>query len=227
MRKSSSCSTTCLRVKCMTAGGLPSNYAPYTDCALRNCGTSGSKTGQAGQNSGPSIKSRWAAPKEPRQNRGDCIRCFCVMPMVPPLIGTSRHGCRWVKKLPPLNREGDGGQALNQYLRRRKVWMALRDEAEHQGEQLTPYSFRHRYAKQSHAAQRGRCHLLPPLRQWDHHTIEVHLKSSQAALSSAGGRSVTAFWINSPGEGLPPLTDGRSLLHKLRQTCAVARYGWH
>ena len=42
------------------------------------------------------------------------------------------------EKLPPLNREGDGSQALNQYLRRRKVWMALRDEAEHQGEELTP-----------------------------------------------------------------------------------------
>ena len=35
------------------------------------------------------------------------------------------------EKLPPLNREGDGGQALNQCLRRRKVWMTLRDEAKH------------------------------------------------------------------------------------------------
>ena len=41
------------------------------------------------------------------------------------------------EKLPPLNREGGGGQALNQYLRRCKVWMMLRDEANHQGEQLT------------------------------------------------------------------------------------------
>ena len=32
------------------------------------------------------------------------------------------------EKLPPLNREGDGGQALNQYLRRREMWMALREE---------------------------------------------------------------------------------------------------
>ena len=38
------------------------------------------------------------------------------------------------EKLPPMNREGDGGQALNQYLRRRKVWMTLRDEAKHYGE---------------------------------------------------------------------------------------------
>jgi len=56
---------------------------------------------------------------------------------------------RWQvgEALPPLHRDGDGGQALNQYLRRRKVWLALRDEAKHQGEQLKPYSLRHWYAE--------------------------------------------------------------------------------
>ena len=75
--------------------------------------------------------------------------------------------------LPPLNREGDGGQALNQYLRRRKVWMALREEAEHQGEQLTPYSFRHRYAKEMHANNIPIANISEAMG----HTIEVHLKS--------------------------------------------------
>ena len=75
--------------------------------------------------------------------------------------------------LPPLNRDGDGGQALNQYLRRRKVWMALRDEAKHQGEQLTPYSFRHRYAKGMHAANVPLANICEAMG----HTIDVHLKS--------------------------------------------------
>ena len=75
--------------------------------------------------------------------------------------------------LPPLNREGDGGQAMNQYLRRRNVWMSLREEAVHQGEQLTPYSFRHRYAKQSHAARLAVAEIAEAMG----HTIEVHLKS--------------------------------------------------
>ena len=75
--------------------------------------------------------------------------------------------------LPPLNRDGDGGQALNQYLRRRKVWMSLREEAEHQGEQLTPYSFRHRYAKGMHAANIPIANISEAMG----HTIEVHLKS--------------------------------------------------
>ena len=77
------------------------------------------------------------------------------------------------EQLPPLNRNGDGGQALNQYLRRRAVWMALRDEAEHQGEQLTPYSFRHRYAKGMHAANIPIANISEAMG----HTIEVHLKS--------------------------------------------------
>jgi integrase len=77
------------------------------------------------------------------------------------------------EKLPPLNREGDGGQALNQYLRRREMWMALRVEAEHNGEQLTPYSFRHRYAKQAHAARLAVVEISEAMG----HTIEVHLKS--------------------------------------------------
>ncbi|AII49048.1 hypothetical protein KR52_07820 [Synechococcus sp. KORDI-52] len=77
------------------------------------------------------------------------------------------------EQLPPLNREGDGGQALNQYLRRRKVWMALKTEAEHQGEQLTPYSFRHRYAKGMHAANIPIANICEAMG----HTIEVHLKS--------------------------------------------------
>ena len=77
------------------------------------------------------------------------------------------------EKLPPLNRDGDGGQAINQYLRRRKVWMALREEAEHQGEQLTPYSFRHRYAKGMHAANSPIANISKVMG----HTIEVYLKS--------------------------------------------------
>ena len=77
------------------------------------------------------------------------------------------------EELPPLNREGDGSQALNQYLRRRKVWSALRDEAEHQGEELTPYSFRHRYSKQSHAAGLPVSEIAEAMG----HSLEVHLKS--------------------------------------------------
>ena len=56
------------------------------------------------------------------------------------------------EKLPPLNSEGNGSEALSRYLRRRTVWLSMREDAKQQGEQLTPYSFRHRYAKGMHTA---------------------------------------------------------------------------
>ena len=51
--------------------------------------------------------------------------------------------------------------------------MALRGEAERLGEQLTPYSFRHRYAKGMHAANIPIANISEAMG----HTIEVHLKS--------------------------------------------------
>ena len=51
--------------------------------------------------------------------------------------------------------------------------MTLRDEAEHQGEQLRPYSFRHRYAKVMLAANVPISNICEAMG----HTIEVHLKS--------------------------------------------------
>ena len=77
------------------------------------------------------------------------------------------------EELPPLNREGEGGQALGTYLRRRESWNGLRKAAESQGEQLTPYSFRHRYAKGMHAAGLPIANISEAMG----HTIEVHLQS--------------------------------------------------
>ena len=77
------------------------------------------------------------------------------------------------EELPPLNREGEGGQALGTYLRRKDAWNALRKEADHLGEQLTPYSFRHRYAKGMHSAGIPIANIAEAMG----HTIEVHLQS--------------------------------------------------
>ena len=51
--------------------------------------------------------------------------------------------------------------------------MEFRDEAEHNDEQLTPYLFRHRYAKGMHAANLPLANIAEAMG----HTIEVHLKS--------------------------------------------------
>lgn len=75
------------------------------------------------------------------------------------------------EELPPLQREGDGAQAVNQYLSRRKSWAAFQALATENGEKCTAYSFRHRYAKATHAAGlpvAEICHAMG-------HTIETHL----------------------------------------------------
>ena len=76
-------------------------------------------------------------------------------------------------QLPPLNREGDGAQALNIYLRRREAWNSVRAVVEHQGEKLTTYSFRHRYAKGMHSANVPIANISEAMGD----TIKVHLGS--------------------------------------------------
>ncbi len=77
------------------------------------------------------------------------------------------------EELPPLQSDGDGAQTLNNYLRRREVRRTLKAEAVNTGEHLTAYSFRHRYAKASHAANLPVANIADAMG----HTIEVHLGS--------------------------------------------------
>ena len=77
------------------------------------------------------------------------------------------------ESLPPLGAEGKGGEALRTHLRRRAVWKSLQQEAENINEVLVPYTFRHRYAKQSHAAGFPVSNIAAAMG----HSIEVHLES--------------------------------------------------
>ena len=102
------------------------------------------------------------------------------------------------EELPPLQSPGDGAQALNNYLRRREVWRALKAEALNSGEQLTAYTFRHRYSKASHgaglplaniSAAMGHCiqvHLLSYARFQPDATGELYAQANAAALKTIG-----------------------------------------
>ena len=75
------------------------------------------------------------------------------------------------EKLPPLGQLGHGGEALGTFLKRRNYWQSLRSLATATGEVLKPYAFRHRYAKESHAAGFPMANICKAMG----HTIEVHL----------------------------------------------------
>ncbi len=75
--------------------------------------------------------------------------------------------------LPSLGKEGKAGESIGTYLRRKLVWKQLQQEAESEGQQLTPYSFRHRFSAEGHA--RG----LQPKQLADSmgHDLETHMNS--------------------------------------------------
>ena len=78
------------------------------------------------------------------------------------------------EQLPPLGQEGKGGEALGTFLKRRKYWKQLKEVVNTtKKEVLKPYSFRHRYAKQSHAAGFPIANIASAMG----HTVEVHLQN--------------------------------------------------
>lgn len=77
------------------------------------------------------------------------------------------------EQLPPLGAPGKAAEALSTYLRRRPVWQELKAEAEQFGEQLTCYSFRHRFAKECHRRGIPLADICAAMG----HTAEVHLSS--------------------------------------------------
>ena len=86
--------------------------------------------------------------------------------------------------LPCLGQEGHGGEAVLTYLRRQSIWCELKVEAEattRGSETLTPYGFRHRYAKASHAARVSPKDIADAMG----HTLEVHLQA-YARFASTG-----------------------------------------
>jgi integrase len=77
------------------------------------------------------------------------------------------------EELPPLGAPGHAGEAVGTYLKRLKVWADLKADAERSGEALSPYSLRHRYARQSHLAGIPAAQIAAAMG----HSLEVHLQS--------------------------------------------------
>ena len=77
------------------------------------------------------------------------------------------------EELPPLGSDGQGGLALYTHIKRRKLYQLIKEEASKIGQEAVPYSFRHRYAKASHASG----FPIANIAQAMGHTPEVHLQN--------------------------------------------------
>ena len=69
--------------------------------------------------------------------------------------------------------DGEAAERLRTKLKRNKLWKLYRIETQDIGEVLVPYSFRHRYAKQSHAQKFPLANICNAMG----HTLEVHLQN--------------------------------------------------
>jgi len=106
---------------------------------------------------------------QPRRLHSLLVRDLDSTPQEWNLLGRVKIG----EHVPPLGKPGKGGEALGTYLKRREIWHQLKAEAESAGEELTPYAFRHRYAKQSHAVRLPVATIAIAMG----HTIDTHLKA--------------------------------------------------
>ena len=77
------------------------------------------------------------------------------------------------EELPPLGQEGKGSEAIRTHLRRRKLYQQIKEEARKLDQECVPYSFRHRYAKESHANGAP----TPNIAEAMGHTVPVHMQN--------------------------------------------------
>ena len=75
------------------------------------------------------------------------------------------------EKLPPLGQEGAAGMAILTHIKRRSIYKQIKDEALLIGQHAVPYSFRHRYSKESHANGIPIANIASSMG----HSVEVHL----------------------------------------------------
>lgn len=99
--------------------------------------------------------------------------------------------------LPQVALPAVAGDRMGRFLRRQAIWQQLNAEAEHLGEELVPYSLRHRYSAACHRNN------IPPkyIAEAMGHTLETHLRRYARFVSQ--GAAAAAFAEAFSGLGGP------------------------
>ena len=81
--------------------------------------------------------------------------------------------------LPSLGKAGEAGDRCKNYLARRKTWEAIKKEVAREKQELTPYSFSHRYAYYGHNRPKADGTYRAPKAVEDAmgHSLDTHLLS--------------------------------------------------
>jgi integrase len=91
------------------------------------------------------------------------------------------------ERLPQVVDPSLAGDRMGRFLRRQTIWKQLNAEAEHLGEELVPYSLRHRYSATCHRSN------VPPkfIAEAMGHSLETHLRRYARFVSQ--GAAAAAF----------------------------------
>ncbi len=81
--------------------------------------------------------------------------------------------------IPPLGKAGKASESCKTYLSRRKAWDSIKKEVAREKQELTTYSFRHRYAYEGHNRKQADGTYRAPKQVADAmgHTLDTHMLS--------------------------------------------------
>lgn len=100
--------------------------------------------------------------------------------------------------LPFLGKEGNAIQAMEAFLESQPTWRQIRAEAENRAEQLSAYSFRHRFARCSHQATIAPADIAATMgHSLDRH-LQLYARFATTELASAYGRANALLPVPSP-----------------------------
>jgi integrase len=105
----------------------------------------------------------------------------------PPMEWRLEQRLRAGERLPQVVDPSLAGDRMGRFLRRQTIWKQLNAEAEHLGEELVPYSLRHRYSATCHRSN------VPPkfIAEAMGHSLETHLRRYARFVSQ--GAAAAAF----------------------------------
>lgn len=103
--------------------------------------------------------------------------------------------------LPQVIEPGLAGDRMGRFLRRQQIWQQLSHEADHLGEELVPYSLRHRYSAACHRKN------VPPkfIAEAMGHSLETHLRRYARFVSRGAAAAAFAEAFQQPSGGSVPV----------------------
>lgn len=102
------------------------------------------------------------------------------------------------ERLPQVAEPGLAGDRMGRFLRRQAIWQQLTTEAEHLGEELVPYSLRHRYSATCHRKNIPAKYIAEAMG----HSLETHVRRYARFVSQGAAAAAFQSAFEASGSGV-------------------------